>query len=192
MPNRRQRWLKPGKKIGKKQLLIPPIIIGVATLFGFIVMQISPPPNILKVCLKSHNLDTFNVYPRFQIFIDGQQKYLPDTVGQDLRDGKECTRVLHTDEVGDIIHIQYVRPIRTSLSDFLTIYSPDNKTINVVDNSTGISDIQKIILDNYNVEYSYYTEKDKFIKISNMTTIPPFSSNMLVKMNITSKNLTKS
>jgi hypothetical protein len=68
VPKRKIREGAPKKnffqRIGKKDLLLPPIIIGAAVLFGLVFTQIVPPPEIRSVCLKAHNLDSYNVYPR--------------------------------------------------------------------------------------------------------------------------------
>ncbi|NOJ28941.1 MAG: hypothetical protein DA328_02100 [Nitrososphaeraceae archaeon] len=186
MPSRKPRWTKPGKRMSKKQLLIPPIIIGASTLFGFIVMQITPPPKVLDVCLKAHDVDTFNIYPRVHIFIDSVQKYLPSDVGKNIKDGKQCLHVIHTDEIGDTLHVEYIRPVRVTMDDFLKLYSLNN-TITVIENSTGMINKEIHNLTNYDVTYSYFSEGDQFINVSNLTQMPPFSSTMLVKMDMHSR-----
>ncbi len=185
MPSRKPRWTKPGKRISKKQLLIPPIIIGASTLFGFIVMQITPPPKILDICLKGHNVDTFNLYPHLQIFIDSVKKYLPNDVGKNIKDGNHCIHVIHTDQIGDMLHIEYIRPVRVTMDDFLKIYTPNN-AISVIENSTGVAKKEIYNLTSYDIAYSYFSE-DKFLSVSNLTQMPPFSSNLLVKMELHSK-----
>ncbi|MDW0209038.1 MAG: hypothetical protein QOC42_04470, partial [Nitrososphaeraceae archaeon] len=60
MPKRKIKEDKPRKKMGKKQILIPPVIVGVATLSGFLIIQFFPAPSPVQVCLKSHD-NTFNV-----------------------------------------------------------------------------------------------------------------------------------
>jgi len=107
MPKRRFKPLKPSKKVTKKQLLIPPVMIGVATLAGIIIMQFSPPPPILDICLKAHDRDKFNLYPVVRIFVDGDQKLLPDTVGREIKEGKECLHIIHTDEIGEHAYNSY-------------------------------------------------------------------------------------
>lgn len=187
MPKRRFKPLKPSKKVTKKQLLIPPVMIGVATLAGIIIMQFSPPPPVLDICLKIHNRDTFNLYPVIQIFVDGKQKLLPDTVGNETKEGKNCLHLIHTDETGEHIHVQYIRPIRLSMDDFMNIYSKDNKTITVVDNNTKPSTKEILNLDQYDIQYSYYSENNEFTKVSNSTLMPPFTKDMVVKMELKSK-----
>jgi hypothetical protein len=117
--------------------------------------------------------------------VDGQQRYLPDNIGK-MKDGKECLRVIHTDEVGDEIHVQYVRPVRMTLDDFMKIYSSDNRTISVVDNSTGKDVLQNITLSDYNIEYSYFSES-QFVKITNLTSSPPLSDTYLARISLVSK-----
>jgi hypothetical protein len=184
MPKRKIKEDKPRKKMGKKQILIPPIIVGIATLSGFVIMQFFPAPSPVEVCLKSHS-DTFNVHSKIVLEIDGQKKLLPDNVGKS-KDGQECLRVIHTDNIGDQVHVQFVRPVRLTLDDFMKIYSADNSTIQVVDNSTGNNVYQNITLADYNVDYSYFSE-NRFVKISNLTSSPPLSDTYLAKISLVSK-----
>jgi hypothetical protein len=187
MPKRKMKEEKPKKKIGKKQILLPPIAIGVATLVGILIMQLVPPPPVLGICLKAHNVDTFNVHPTIELLVNGQSKLLPDDVGKQPKDGKECLRVIHTDEIGNKLHIQYVRPIRLTMADFLKIYSYDNRTISVIDNSTGLSEKQTLDLENYDARYSYFSEKGEFTRVSNASAMPPFSDNMVVRFELIPK-----
>jgi len=187
MPKRRFKPAKPAKKIGKKQLLLPPVMIGVATLAGIIIMQFSPPPPVLDICLKAHNVESFNIYPTIQIFENGKQKFLPEGVGKELKEGKECLHIIHTDEVGDKIHIEYIRPIRLSITDFMAIYSVDNKTISVINNETGTLQKETIYLDNYNIQYSYFSEDNEYTKISDPKLMPPFTKDLVVRIDFRSK-----
>ena len=188
MPKRRFKPTKPTKKIEKKQLLLPPVMIGIATFAGIIIMQLSPPPQVLGICLKAHNVETFNVYPIVQIFEDGKQKFLPEGVGKEIKDGKECIHIIHTDEVGDRLHIEYIRPIRLTIDDFMQLYSVDNKTITVINNETGSINKEIITLDNYDIQYSYFSENNEYTQISNSTLMPPFTKDMVVKIELKSKS----
>jgi hypothetical protein len=76
--------------------------------------------------------------------------------------------------------------VRLTLDDFMKIYSADNSTIQVVDNSTGSNVYQNITLADYNVDYSYFSE-DHFVKISNLTSSPPLSDTYLAKISLVSK-----
>lgn len=162
--------------MGKKQLLILPIVIGVSVLFGLVFTQIVPPPEILSVCLKAHTLDSYNVYPRVQLFVDNKQYLFPDAIGKQLQEGEECLKPIHTDSIGDTLHVQYIRPVHLSLPDLMKIYSMDNKTIDLVDNSTGKYVNETLDLDNYDIQYSYYSDQGEFTKIVNSSQFPPFSN----------------
>jgi len=185
MPKRRIKEDKPRKKMGKKQILIPPIIVGIATLSGFLIMHFFPAPSPLQVCLKVHNKDTFNIHSRIDLEVDGHKKLFPDTLGKH-KDGKECLRVIHADSIGDAVHVQFVRPVRLTLDDFMKIYTTDNSTIQVIDNSTGKNEYQNISLANYNIDYFYFSD-NRFVKISNLTSSPPLSDNFLGKISLVSK-----
>lgn len=191
VPKRKIREQAPKKnffqKMGKKDLLLPPIIIGAAVLFGLVFTQIVPPPQVLSVCLKAHNLDSYNVYPRVQLFVDNKQYLFPDTLGKQPKEGKECMRPIHTDSVGDTLHVQYIRPVQLSLPDLMKVYSYDNKTLEVVDNASGKYVNSTLDLADYNIGYSYYSDKGEFTKIVNNSQFPPFSNTFFGRIDFISK-----
>jgi hypothetical protein len=187
MPKRKVKEEKPPKRLGKKEILIPPIAMSVSLLVSLVIIpHFAPPPIPTKVCLKSPN-DVFNLYPRVQVFIDGKQNFLPEGVGNSTVNGKECLHVIHTDKAGSTIHIEYIRPIRLTMADFMKIYSPDNNTISVVDNSSRTPHVKTLELENYKVHYSYYSEKGEFTKVDKPSDFPPFVNNMVARLELTSK-----
>jgi hypothetical protein len=201
LPKRKIKEEKQKKRLGKKELLIAPIAMGGAMLISFVIIPLTfPPPHPLNVCLKGHNVSTdFELHPRVDIFVDRHQEYLPDDVGRQQKDGKDCIRAIHTDRIGDILHIEYVRPIQFKLADFMKIYSYDNQTITVVNNSTGAVEKQVLHLANYDLKYSYYSSEnancDKTIKdrdcytyIDSPASSPSFTNDMLARIELTSKN----
>lgn len=187
MPKRKIKEEKPKKRLGKKEMLIIPIIMGGATLVALLLTQIAPPPNPAEVCLRNHNIETFQLFPRVEVFVDGQPVQLPDDLGKQPKEGQECLRPLHTDKVGNDIHIEYIRPVRLSMVDFVNIYSYDNRTITVVNNSTGTDVEQQIVLDDYDIQYSYYSENNEFTKVPRVEDVPPFTKEMVVRMELTHK-----
>jgi hypothetical protein len=74
-----------------------------------------------------------------------------------------------------------------TMDNFLKIYTSDNNTIHVVDNSTGTFINEIVDLDRYNIQYSYYSENNEFTTVSNSTLMPPFTKYMVVKMELRSK-----
>lgn len=198
MPKRKIKEGKPPRRLGRKELLIPPIIVGVVTLFGLAFQYLVPPPNPLDACLKAHNIETFQLFPRVEVIVDGQPKMLPDDIGRSPKDGEECTRPMHTDEVGNKVHIEFVRPIRFTLVDLMKVYSPDNKTITVIDNSTNPTEEETIELDKYNIQYSYYSAENKDCDKTNfddkdcytypeLAEFPAFTNDMLARIELTSE-----
>ena len=90
MPKRKVKEEKPPKRLGKKEVLIPPIAMGVSLLVSLVIIpHFAPPPSPTKVCLKSPN-DVFNLYPRVQIFVDGKQNLLPDGIGNNTVNGRDA------------------------------------------------------------------------------------------------------
>jgi hypothetical protein len=191
LPKRRIKEEKPKRKVGKKELLIAPVAMGAATLVALVIIPtFAPPPNPAQVCLKEgqHNIESFQLYPRIEVIVDGKQMMLPDNVGRQPKDGQECLRPIHTDEVGNVVHIEYIRPIRFTLGDFMSIYNMSN-AINVVDNSTGTGVVQTLNLPNYNIEYSYFSEANEFTEVARPSDMPPFpqDNKIVARVNLTSK-----
>ena len=192
MPKRKAKEEKPPKRLGKKEVLIPPIAMGASLLVALVILpHFAPPPIPTKICLKSQNADQFNLYPLVQVFVDGKQNFLPAGVGNSTVNGKECLHVIHNDVAGSRIHIEYIRPIRLTMADFMKIYAPDNKTISVVDNSSGIPHTKTLSLANYDIHYSYYSEKGEFTKVNKLTDFPPFVNNMVARIELSSSSSSK-
>jgi len=192
MPKRKVKEEKPPKRLGKKEVLIPPIAMGASLLVALVILpHFAPPPIPTKICLKSQNADQFNLYPAVQVFVNGKQDFLPTGVGNSTVNGKECLHVIHTDGAGSRIHIEYIRPIRLTMADFMKIYSPDSKTISVVDNSSGIQQTKNLTLSNYNIHYSYYSEKGEFTKVNKPSDFPPFVNTMVARIELSSPSTSK-
>jgi hypothetical protein len=191
LPKRRIKEEKPKRKVGKKELLIAPIAMGAATLVALVIIpSFAPPPNPAQVCLKEsqHNIESFQLHPIIEVIVNGKQMLLPDNVGKQPKDGQECLRPIHTDEVGNVVHIEYIRPIRFTLGDFMSIYNMSN-AINVVNNSTGTDIVQTLNLTNYNIEYSYFSEAGEFTNVARPSDMPPFpqDNKIVARVNLTSK-----
>jgi len=189
LPKRKIKEEKPKRRLGKKEMLIPPIAMGAATLVALVIIpNLAPPPDPTQVCLKGGDTGSFQLYPRIEVIVDGKHMLLPDDVGKQPKDGKECVRPIRTDEVGNIIHVEYIRPIRFTLGDFMKIYNNTN-TIEVVDNSTGTNVEQTLNLTNYNIEYSYFSEEGKFTKVAKPSDTPAFpqDNKMVARIELTSK-----
>ena len=188
MPKRKVKEEKIPKRLGKKEILLAPIAMGASLLLALVIIpHFAPPPQPTRICLKGHNVDTFNLYPTIQIIVDGKEKILPNGVGKYLVNGKECLHIIHVDQTGSKVHIEYIRPIRLTIADFMKIYSYNGKTINVIDNSTGTSKSQIIQLNKYNVIYSYFSEKGEFTRVNDLSKFPPFTNNMVARLQLISK-----
>jgi hypothetical protein len=189
LPKRKIKEEKPKKRLGKKEMLIVPVAMGGATLVALVIIPLfAPPPDPTQVCLKEHNIESFQLHPRVEVIVDGKQMLLPADVGKQPKDGNECLRPIHTDEVGSVVHIEYIRPIRFTLGDFIRIYNVTN-TIGVVDSSSGSNVVQTLNLADYNIEYSYFSEAGEFTKVAKPSDTPPFPSDnkMVARIELVSK-----
>ncbi len=190
MPKRKIKESKPTRRLGRKELLIAPVAMGAATLVALVIIPaLAPPPDPTQVCLKAHNVESFQLNPRIEVIVDGDQKMLPDTVGKQPKNGEECLRPIHTDEVGNVIHIEYIRPIRFTMADFMGVYSYDNSTISIVDNSTGSNITQTLTLADYDIQYSYFSELGEFTKVAKPSDVPAFPADnrMVARIELASK-----
>ena len=189
MPKRKIKEEKPKRRLGKKEMLIVPVAMGGATLVALVIIPLfAPPPDPAGVCLKAHNIESFQLHPRVQVMVDGKHMLLPADVGKEPKNGQECLRPIHTDEEGNVVHIEYIRPIRFTLGDFMRIYNNTNM-IRVIDNSTGTNVEQALNLTGYNIEYSYFSEAGEFTKVTKPSDIPPFPANnqMVARIELVSK-----
>jgi hypothetical protein len=191
LPKRRIKEEKPKKRLGKKELLIAPIAMGAATLLALVIIPtFAPPPDPTEVCLKEdqHNIESFQLYPRVEVIVDGRQVMLPDNVGKQPKEGDACIRPIHTDQVGNVVHIEYIRPIKFTLADFMRIYNMSN-AINVVENSTGTEVTNTLNLTNYNIGYSYFSEAGEFTNVATASDMPAFpqDNKMVARLELTSK-----
>jgi hypothetical protein len=69
----------------------------------------------------------------------------------------------------------------------MKIYSYDNRTISVIDNSTGIPKKQLLTLQDFNIEYSYFSERGEFTRVSRPSDMPPFTNDLVVRLHLISK-----
>lgn len=95
--------------------------------------------------------------------------------------------MIHTDTIGNQLHIEYIRPIRLTMGDFMKIYLAGNNSIPVVDNSTGIPHEQLIDLEKYNAKYSYFSEENRWTQVGNASEMPPFTDDMVVRLELKPK-----
>src|SRR5215217_7407422 len=103
-------------------MLIPIIAMGATTLVGVVIIpSFAQPPPPTQVCLKANNTESFQLDPRIEVVVDGKQQMLPDNVGKQPKDNQACILPRQTDEAGNLVHIQYIRPIRFTLGDFMKI-----------------------------------------------------------------------
>ena len=189
MPKRKIKETKPARRLGKKELLIAPVAMGAATLVALVIIPaVAPPPDPTGVCLKAHNIESFQLHPQFEIIVDGQDKMLPADVGKYPNPrGEECLRPIHTDQVGNVVHIEYIRPIQFNMEDFMRIYAYDNSTITVVDGSSGANVTEKLTLSDYDVQYSFFSEGDWKIKDPKDFPSFPADNMMVARIELTSK-----
>jgi hypothetical protein len=189
VPKRKIKETKPARRLGKKELLIAPVAMGAATLVALVIIPlVAPPPDPTGVCLKAHNVESFQLHPQIQVIVDGQQMFLPTDVGKEPNPrGEPCLRPIHTDEIGNVVHIEYIRPIQFNMGEFMKIYSFDNSTIRIVDGSSGANVTEQLTLSDYDVRYSYFSEGDYEYREPSEFPSFPADNRMLARIELTSK-----
>ena len=56
-----------------------------------------------------------------------------------------------------------------------------------MDNSTGSLAEHRLNLSDYDISYSYYSEKKEFTNVKNASDVPPFRDNMVSRIELNSK-----
>ena len=192
MPKRKIKEEKPLRKFGKKEMLIAPIAIGAGMLATFVIIPtFFPPPSPINVCLKALNVENFQLFPRVKIVVDGKQVWLPADVGREPQNGKDCVRPIRTDQIGNIVHIEYIRAIRFTMADFMKVYTNGSSIITVVDNSTGPNhsyENRTLNLADYDIQYSYFSN-GQFVPVSQASDMPAFpaDNNFVGRLQLTKK-----
>ena len=53
----------------------------------------------------------------YMLFVDNKQYVFPDTLGKTIEKGKECMHAIRADYVGNLLHVQYIRPCKIVMPD---------------------------------------------------------------------------
>src|SRR5829696_6481835 len=93
MPKRKTKEEKPRKKVSRKQILIPPIAIGAATLAGLLIMQLIPPPPVLGICLKLTTLTLLTFIPQLKLWWTENRSCCQVMLEDNLRMAKNVSRL---------------------------------------------------------------------------------------------------
>lgn len=174
MPFRINRWVIAGW-------------IGVLAISITIISVNAFQPDPFSTCLQ-HGENAFQLFATVEIIVDDEPRLLPVGIGKVTTEGEEeCVQLIHTDEVGNNIHIQYVRPIRLTMQDFMKVYSESDgrTTITVINNSTGSMMTEVIELDRYDAEY-YYFEDGETVLLDGIDNYPPFTDKFKARIVLTS------
>jgi hypothetical protein len=95
--------------------------------------------------------------------------------------------VIHPDDLGYRVHIQYDRPVRLTMGDFLKVYWTDIRTIAVSDNMTGIPTEPLMTFGKHEPRYSYFSENKEFTQVLNASAMTPFTDDMVIRYELLSK-----
>jgi len=124
MSKHRKRPEEKKKKLTKQQLIIPPILVGGAVGLALVINIVIAGPPPLEQCISSENMPStgskylFHQHAYLDVTLDGEPFTVPANVG--IADG--CVRPLHTNDTSGTIHLQYVKPVKFTLSDFVKLW----------------------------------------------------------------------
>jgi hypothetical protein len=111
---------KKRKKLTKAQLIIPVALGGAGTALAIIInmVLVGPPP--LEQCIPGEEVP-FNIRAYLNVTLDGQ----PFTVPANIGITSECITPLHTHDDDGTIHMQFFKPTRFTLGNFIKLWGLD-------------------------------------------------------------------
>ncbi|MGH9922069.1 MAG: hypothetical protein ACRD38_04905 [Nitrososphaerales archaeon] len=111
---------KKRKKLTKAQLIIPVALGGAGTAFAIIInmVLVGPPP--LEQCIPGEDVP-FDQRAFLNVTLDGQHFTVPANIGIT----SECITPLHTHEDDGEIHMQFFKPTRFTLGNFIKLWGLD-------------------------------------------------------------------
>ena len=111
---------KKKKKLTKAQLIIPVALGGAGTAFAIIInmVLVGPPP--LEQCIPGEHV-SFDQRAYITVTLDGQ----PFTVPANIGITSKCITPLHTHEDDGVIHMQFFKPTRFTLGNFIKLWGLD-------------------------------------------------------------------
>jgi len=116
----RRRPEQKKKKLTKWQLIIPVILggagVGIALVVNLAVA--GPPP--LEQCIPSENM-AFHYHSKINATLNGEPFIVPTNIGLT----PSCVKPLHTHDTDGVIHIEFVKPVRFTLGNFIKLWGID-------------------------------------------------------------------
>ena len=111
---------KGKKKLTKAQLIIPVALGGAGTALAVIIniVLVGPPP--MEQCIPGEDVP-FDQRTYLNVTLDGQ----PFTVPANIGITSECITPLHTHEDDGTIHMQFFKPTRFTLGNFIKLWGLD-------------------------------------------------------------------
>lgn len=120
MTRHRRRPEQKKKKLTKWQLIIPVILggagVGIALVVNLAVA--GPPP--LEQCIPSENM-AFHHHSKINATLNGEPYIVPANIGLT----PSCVKPLHTHDTDGVIHIEFVKPARFTLGNFIKLWDID-------------------------------------------------------------------
>lgn len=111
---------KKKKKLTKMQLILPIALGGVGTAMAIIInmVLVGPPP--LEQCIPGEDVP-FEQQAYINVTLNGQ----PFTVPANIGITSDCVRPLHTHDDDGLIHMQFFKPTRFTLDNFIKLWGLD-------------------------------------------------------------------
>ena len=121
MTRHRRRTEEPKKKkLTKWNLIIPIILGGVGVGIAMVVnLAIAGPPP-LEQCIPSENMPIHH-HSKINATLNGEPFTIPANIG--LTPG--CVKPLHTHATDGVIHMEFIKPVRFTLGNFIKLWGID-------------------------------------------------------------------
>jgi len=135
------------KKLTKFNLILPIALggvgIGAALLINYVMA--GPPP--LQQCIPNENMP-YHSHAYLNVTLDGK----PFTVPANIGITESCVKPMHTHGTDGVIHMEFVKPSRWTLGDFINLWGLNlNKyDAKIFVKSVGDADFREISVNNIN------------------------------------------
>lgn len=108
---------KKKKKLTKWQLIFPALLgaAGIGIAFGINYVIAGPPP--LEQCIPNENM-SFHQHAYLNVTLDGQPFEVPGNIGIT----SDCVKPLHTHDPDGKIHMEFIKPTRFTLGNFIKLW----------------------------------------------------------------------
>ncbi len=143
----RKKPVEQKKKLTKFNLILPIALGGVGIGIALVINYVTAGPPPLQQCIHTENMP-YHSHAYLNVTLDGKPFTVPANVGIT----QSCVKPLHTHSDDGVIHMEFLKPARFTLGDFINLWGLDlNKyDVKIFAKSVGDADFREVSVNNIN------------------------------------------